>query len=180
MKKLLLVLGIFLLIGCSSRNDIEKFKNEYESLNEDQIKVNISLDYKVTYLDSDEAADFLNNDTGIILFGNPEDSQTRSIVETLFLVAHDNDLELKYYNPSTYEDNGIDEFAEIVGALSEYLPTNENGEKLLRTPDVYFVSKGKIVGNFYGSVDDFNDEALTDEQKEDLYNHYKQLANLVK
>ncbi len=178
MKKILL-LSILLLVGCFNGNDIKKFKEEYEALN-DQIKVNISLDYQVNYVDSDEAANFLNNDTGIILFGNPEDLQTRSIVETLFMVANDNDLELKYYNPSTYEDNGIDEFAEIVGALTSYLPTNENGEKLLRTPDVYFVKDGEIVGNFYGSIDDFNDEALTDEQKEELYNHYNQLAKLVK
>ena len=134
----------------------------------------------LAYLDTDETADILNNDTGIILFGNPEDLKTRSIVETLFMVANDNELDLKYYNPSTYEDNGIDEFADIVGALSAFLPSNDDGEKLLRTPDVYFVKDGEIVGNFYGSIDEFNDEELTDEQKEELYDHYNQLAKLVK
>ncbi len=180
MKKILLLFSLVLLVGCWNRNDIKKFKEEYESLNDGQIEVNINLDYQVTYLDSDETAEFLNNDTGIILFGNPEDLKTRSIVETLFMVANDNELDLKYYNPSTYEDNGIDEFADIVGALSAFLPSNDDGEKLLRTPDVYFVKDGEIVGNFYGSIDEFNDEELTDEQKEELYDHYNQLAKLVK
>ena len=180
MKKILLLFSLVLLVGCWNRNDIKKFKEEYEALNDGPIAVNINTDYQVTYVDSDEAADFLNNDTGIILFGNPEDLQTRSVVETLFKVAFDNDLTLKYYNPSTYEDNGIDEFAEIVGALSAFLPTNDDGEKLLRTPDVYFVKDGEILGNFYGSIDEFNDEELTDEQKEELYDHYSQLAKLIK
>ena len=180
MKKILLLFSLVLLVGCFNSNDIKKFKKEYEALNDGPIPVNINLEYQVTYVDSDEAADFLNNDTGIILFGNPQDLPTRSVVETLFKVALQNDLTLKYYNPSTYEDNGIDEFAEIVGALSAFLPTNDDGEKLLRTPDVYFVKDGEILGNFYGSIDEFDDEELTDEQKEELYDHYNQLAKLIK
>ena len=127
MKKILLLFSLVLLVGCWNRNDIKKFKEEYESLNDGQIEVNINLDYQVTYLDSDETADFLNNDT-----------------------------------------------------LSAFLTSNDDGEKLLRTPDVYFVKDGEIVGNFYGSIDEFNDEELTDEQKEELYDHYNQLAKLAK
>ena len=144
-----------------------------QKLNEDKDTMSYNAGYDINL----EGYDY---DTGIILFGNPEDLKTRSIVETLFMVANDNELDLKYYNPSTYEDNGIDEFADIVGALSAFLPSNDDGEKLLRTPDVYFVKDGEIVGNFYGSIDEFNDEELTDEQKEELYDHYNQLAKLVK
>ncbi len=179
MKKILLFLTLVLLVGCFNGNDIKKFIKEYQN-GDGQIEINLDTTYYVNYVDSDEAANFLKNGTGIILFGNPSDAQTRSVVETIFKVAYDNDLKLKYYNPSTYEDNGIDEFAEIIGALSAFLPVNDENEKVLRTPDVYFVKDGEIVGNFYGSIDGFADKALTDEEKEELYDHYNQLAKLVK
>lgn len=178
MKKILLIILCLVLFGCKS-NDIKQFKEEYERLNNNYIEVNIDLDNQITYLNSQEVVDFLKNDTGIILFGNETDAKTRSIIETLLLIAQDNDLDLVYYNPSTYENNK-EEFAEIIGVIGNYLPINQDGEKLLRTPDVYFVDNGNLVGNFYGSVDDFNNEKLTDEQKENLYYHYNLLAKLIK
>ena len=74
----------------------------------------------------------------------------------------------------------MDDFAQIIGILSEYLQKNDDGELMLLTPDVYFVNNGKIVGNRFGSVSDFADKALTDEQKKELYDSYNQLSQSIR
>ena len=89
-------------------------------------------------------------------------------------------MELKYYNPSNFKDEDLNDFAQIIGILSEYLQKNDDGELMLLTPDVYFVNNAKIVGNHFGSVSDFADKALTDEQKKELYDSYNQLSKLIR
>ncbi len=179
MKKLMIFLCLC-LFGCSNKSDIAKFKEEYESLNEDNIVVDISLDNKIDYLNTKEVVTFLQEETGVIYFGIPSDTKSRSVVETLLEVVKDNDLELKYYNPSSFKDEDLDDFAKIIGILSQYLQKNEDGQLMLMTPDVYFVKNGKIVGNYFGSVPSFADTALSEEQKVELYNSYNQLCQLVK
>ena len=179
MKKLLILLCLCIL-GCSNNNDIKIFKKEYESLNSENIEVNISLNNKIVYLSTKEVVQFLKEGTGVIYFGIASDTQSRSIVETLLEVVKDNDLELKYYNPSNFKDEDLDDFAQIIGILSEYLQKNDDGELMLLTPDVYFVNNGKIVGNHFGSVSDFADKALTDEQKKELYDSYNQLSQSIR
>ena len=179
MKKLLIFLCLCML-GCSNNNDIAIFKEEYESLNSENIEVNISLDNEIVYLNTKEVVQFLQEGTGVIYFGIPSDPRSRSVVETLLEVVKDNDLELKYYNPSNFKDEDLDDFAQIIGILSEYLQKNDDGELMLLTPDVYFVNNGKIVGNRFGSVSDFADKALTDEQKKELYDSYNQLSQSIR
>ena len=53
MKKLLILLCLCIL-GCSNNNDIKIFKKEYESLNSENIEVNISLNNKIVYLSTKE------------------------------------------------------------------------------------------------------------------------------
>ena len=103
MKKLLLI--VLLLVGCSNKNDINKFKEEYEALNDSNIEVNIDTSYNIKYLNIDEVVTFLENDTGILLFGITNDGMTRAIIEILLKVAKDNKLDLYYYNPSEIEES---------------------------------------------------------------------------
>ena len=175
MKKILLIL--LLLVGCSNKNDIDKFKEEYESLNDSNIEVNIDSNYNIKYLSIDEVVTFLENDTGILLFGISNDGMTRSVVETLLEVAKENKLNLYYYNPSNIEEN--ESFSKMIGILNDYLQTNEDNQKVLSVPDVYFVKEGKIIGNHYGTVNS-NNVILNEEEKEELYNIYNKLAQGVK
>ncbi len=175
MKKILLIL--LLLVGCSNKNDIDKFKEEYESLNDSNIEVNIDSNYNIKYLSIDEVVTFLENDTGILLFGISNDGMTRSVVETLLEVAKENKLNLYYYNPSNIEEN--ESFSKMIGILNDYLQTNEDNQKVLSVPDVYFVKDGKIIGNHYGTVNS-NNVILNEEEKEELYNIYNKLAQGVK
>ena len=175
MKKILLIL--LLLVGCSNKNDIDKFKEEYESLNDSNIEVNIDSNYNIKYLSIDEVVTFLENDTGILFFGITNDGMTRSVIETLLEVAKENKLELYYYNPSNIEES--ESFAKMIGILNDYLQTNEDNQKVLSVPDVYFVKEGKIIGNHYGTVNS-NNVILNEEEKEELYNIYNKLAQGVK
>lgn len=175
MKKILLI--ILLLVGCSNKNDIDKFKEEYEALNDSNIEVNIDGNYNIRYLNIDEVVSFLENDTGILFFGITNDGMTRSVVETLLKVAKENKLDLYYYNPSNIEESEI--LAKMIGILNDYLQTNEDNQKVLSVPDVYFVKEGKIIGNHYGTVNS-NNVILTEEEKEELYNIYNKLAQGVK
>ena len=175
MKKLLLI--ILLLVGCSNKNDIGKFKEEYEALNDSNIEVNIDSNYNIKYLNIDEVVTFLENDTGILFFGITNDGMTRSVVETLLEVAEKNKLDLYYYNPSNIEES--ESFVKMIGILNDFLQTNEDDQKVLSVPDVYFVKEGKIVGNHYGTVNS-NNVILNEEEKEELYNIYNDLVQGVK
>ena len=175
MKKILLI--ILLLVGCSNKNDINKFKDEYEALNDSNIEVNIDTSYNIKYLNIDEVVTFLENDTGILLFGITNDGMTRAIIEILLKVAKDNKLDLYYYNPSEIEES--ETFAKMIGILNDHLQTNEDDQKVLSVPDVYFVKDGKIIGNHYGTANS-NNVLLDEGEKEELYNIYNDLAQGVK
>ena len=176
MKKLLLILLIF-LVGCG--NDINKFKNEYEK--EEGIEVNISKDSKVKYISAKETVDVLKNKTGILFFGIASDNTTRSVVETLLQVGKDNDLTIYYFDPNTVPDKDNDEdFAKILGILDSYLQSNEEDEKVLSVPDVYFIKDGKVMGNKFGSIISYDGEELNDDEKEQLYKDYNNLVKLIR
>ena len=177
MKKLLLI--ILLLVGCSNKNnDINKFKEEYEYLNSENIEVNIDSKYNIKYLTINEVVNFLENDTGILFFGIANDGMSRSVVETVLEVSKENELELYYYSPSSLAENDTENFANMIGILNEYLQTNEDDQKILSVPDIYFVKDGKIVCNHYGTIDDKVD--LNEEEKQKLYNTYNDLAQKLR
>lgn len=175
MKKLLLVLLIF-LVGCG--NDINKFKEEYE--NKEGIEVNIDKNNKVKYINAKETVDVLKNKTGILFFGIASDNTTRSVVEVLLKVASDNKLTVYYFDPNTVPDKDNDsDFAKILGILDSYLEV-EDDKKTLSVPDVYFIKEGTIMGNHFGSVLSHDGNKLNEEQANELYENYNNLAKLIR
>lgn len=179
MKKIVLLFIVLLLIGCGSNsNDIKKLKDDYESLNSESIKVTIDLNNKVTYLNAKQTVEFLENKTGVIFFGVRSDLKCRMVIETLLDVINDSNVDFYYYDLSEITNSQSKDFAKILGILNLYLQPNENGEKTLSVPDVYFVKNGEILGNIYGTGT--NNTTLTEEEKEILYNNYKNLADFLK
>ena len=83
-------------------------------------------------------------------------------------------------NNDNNENN--EDYNKLITILNEFLTENENGEKTLYVPDVYFVKDGKIVGNHLGTVDSQTNpmESLTEEQKQELLNIYNDLFNKIK
>lgn len=188
MKKFLVLLVCLLFVGCSSKvletNDIDKFKKEYEDYNsmEDTVKVSIDNSAKLKYLNVSEVVDFLENKTGIIYFGFPTCPWCRNIIPVLLNVAKDNNETVYYFNPRSFRGTDDLNYSKIMNILNDYLESDENGEKVLYVPDVYFLKNGNIVGHNLGSVDSQTDPyiVLDDTQKQELYNIYKDLLDKTK
>lgn len=106
---ILVLIIIFLIIRTNKYNlnvslsDEEKFKDDYESLNnlessDDRVypTVNISYD-NIKYVSIDEALDILDKDTGVIYIGYPECIYCRVAVQVLLDTAKGTKLDNIYY-----------------------------------------------------------------------------------
>lgn len=192
MKKILNILSCFILIclisGCSVNKNIDnnydalKFKEEYEALNDSSVKMDISDDNPIKYVDFSSLEEVLTSKTGVIYLGFPSCPWCRNIIPVLFEVAKENDIDTIYYaNPREIKDNH-ENYQKLKDILNDYLEVNDEGEKTLYVPDVYFVKDGKIVGNHLSSVDSQDDPyvSLTLEQVLELKNIYQDLFNKIK
>lgn len=165
--------------------DSEKFKKEYEALNknDDSIQMNIPSDNPMIYSNLTEILDVIKNKSGIIYFGFPECPWCRNAVPVLLDSAKQNNVKKIYYlNPKEYRGQNNNQYQELVDILSSHLNEDEDGNKKLYVPDVYFVKNGKILGNNLGTVDSQEDPyiALSETQKSELDNIYTELINKIK
>lgn len=138
-------------------NDGQKFKEEYESLN-DKItedgktypKVNISSDNIVKYASVNEILNMLNNHgDAVVYFGYPTCLYCRNAIQVLNNVAKNTELETIYYLDVEEKNDKYDELAQ---ALGEELTTENNGKKEIYTPLVIFVANGKVVSYNIGTL----------------------------
>jgi thiol-disulfide isomerase/thioredoxin len=181
MRKIIYIcLGLLLLTGCSItpikelNNDAKRFSDEYSQINEDEKN-------PIVYKTDKEIIDILKSGTGIIYFGFPECPWCKSAIPVLLDAAKDMDIDqIYYFNPKEIRTNNTDTYKEIVKLLGDNLSVDENGDKRLYVPDVYFVSGGKIVGHHFKTVDSQSDPSnnpLNDEQKAELKSIYKKLIS---
>lgn len=172
----LLFISIFVLFGCGRTDEAGRFKEEYEGLNNAKDEagqkirnVKISSKNPIKYKSEDEIVDAINNkDTFVVLFGYPSCPWTRSIVETLMVVARENSLDDIYYvnvedirDEYTIKDGkavlskeGTQGYSELLGILSNILSEytlNDGskiinvGEKRIYTPNLVGVIKGEVL-----------------------------------
>lgn len=133
----ILLLCCFVITGCFNKNnkdlnDSEKFKLEYEELNNKKIdnkklrKVKINKENSITYSSIEEIVNMINSkSTFAVFFGFSKDQYSRNIVEELMRAEKDVNLETLYY---VNIENVRDEFKVNDGKLvctkecsSEYL-----------------------------------------------------------
>ncbi len=179
MKKLLsLIIGCLILTGCSI-TPIKDYSNDALLFSEEYANSNISKDNPMVYKTDLEIIEILKSGTGIIYFGFPECPWCQSAVSVLIDAANKMKIdEIYYFNPKEIRENNTDTYKEIISLLKDNLTFDENGNKRLYVPDVYFVSNGKIIGHHFKTVDSQvnpRENPLTDEQKEELSNIYKGL-----
>lgn len=154
----LVLFAVIFISGCENKeisSDATKFKEEYESLNnqdsssEKKIReVTIPKDNPITYVTAEEIVDKINNkETFVVYFGYPSCPWCRSMIEQLIKSAQDNNQEKVYYVDAydirdTFEINseGIPEktkdgstgYNELINLMSEvlsdYTLTNDAGE----------------------------------------------------
>lgn len=192
-KKLMLVIDILLgaiLVGVMTfgiyqylKSDGEKFKAEYEALNTENVNINISKNNPIKYVTLDEVFDIIQNKTGVIYFGFPGCPWCRNMIPVLFEAAKNNNIDTIYYfNPRNVKKSDNDEYNKLKEILNEYLSEDENGQKVLYVPDVYFIKDGKIVGHHLGTVDSQADPtiSLTEEEKNELLDIFNELFEKIR
>lgn len=192
-KKLMVVIDILLgaiLVGVMTfgiyqylKSDGEKFKAEYEALNNENLNINISKNNPIKYVTLDEVFDIIQNKTGVIYFGFPGCPWCRNMIPVLFEAAKNNNIDTIYYfNPKNVKKSDNDEYNKLKEILNEYLSEDENGQKVLYVPDVYFIKDGKIVGHHLGTVDSQEDPtiSLTEEEKNELLDIFNELFEKIR
>ncbi len=192
-KKLMVVIDILLgaiLVGIMTfgiyqylKSDGEKFKSEYEALNNENVNINISKNNPIKYVTLDEVFDIIQNKTGVIYFGFPGCPWCRNMIPVLFEAAKNNNIDTIYYfNPRDIRKSDNEDYNKLKEILNEYLSEDENGQKVLYVPDVYFIKDGKIVGHHLGTVDSQEDPtiSLTDEEKNELLDIFNELFEKIR
>lgn len=164
-------------------NDSIKFKQEYEALNNDSIVMSIDESNSIKYVDFDEVINILTTGTGVIYFGFPGCPWCRNMIPVLFDVADTNNIDtIYYYNPRDIRTSGEDDYQQLIKLLENYLEIDEDNNKRLYVPDVYFVRDGQIMGHHLSTVASQTDPfiPLTSEQKKELENIYQDLFDKIK
>ena len=165
----------------SFEEETKKFINEYKDVNS-YIEVDIPKETKIHYASTEEVLNLVTSGTGIIYFGRPTCPWCRNIIPVLASVANSNNMVINYYNPGEVSADESYMYVEIKNKLSDYLRTNDNGEKAFYLPDVYFIKDGKVIGHKLGSVASQINAyiSLTDEQIKELSDIYQNYINGMK
>lgn len=202
----LVIAVLFFLLNNKDMGDGERFKQEYEELNDSHLEVNIDSDNMIKYIGLEEAIDIIKNDTGVIYFGYPSCPWCRNAVPVLLDVASSTSLDTIYYvnaynirDVKEIDDDGNivttnegdclydDLLAVLDDILGPYTITLDNGEiidlgeKRLYVPMVLFVKDGEVVSYHLSTVDSQEDPSisLNDSQRDELYNIYLDGINSV-
>ena len=156
-------------------HDEKIFKESYESYNlkknennEEYLKVNITKDNKIEYIDVDTAISKLNKGTSLIFMGSPKDSMSRAYVETIINTITELNVDKLYYLEISYEEEK--DYSKLVSAV---------GENTLILPRIDAIRNGEVIGvieNIFEDGQDIN-KGLNEEQKKDLKNAIKVLVD---
>lgn len=181
MKKLVALLLTFLLVltGCNTvevtkvkdDNDTDaiKFHDEYSNVEKDNI---------YEYSTYDNVIDTIKKGTGIIYLGFPTCALCKEVTPILNDVAKEKNIkEILYYNFKDIRDNNTLEYQELVKILSDYIKTDDEGNKRVQAPTIIFINKGNIVGIYIGIINSNSEELMTDEEKNNLKQNFASLIN---
>lgn len=187
-KKLLYVLLIVLVIGaCFSIyiyfHDSTRFYlsyaiyNYFPYENGKYIKVDIPKDNGVCYLNEEEVISFFESGTGVVYFGYPECPWCRNVIGPLIRTSLDSGVSLYYVDAHKLTNKD-----KLFRVLDDYLREDDEKNKKLYVPDVYFVKDGEVLSHHLGSVDSYKNPYLgmNKEQKDELISIYKSEIDKLK
>lgn len=190
-KKILIITVIIVIISIVAiityTDDELHFKISYEYINYieynngKKIKVSIPANNKIKYVSNTELLDILNKQTGIVYFGYNTCPWCRNAVPILIDAIKKNNIETIYYaDIHKLKLSSIKE--ELYLKLSQYLHEDNEGEKVLAVPGVYFLVNGEIVCNHTGTVESYHNpyNKMTNEQQEELLDIYDKCIKEMK
>lgn len=190
-KKILIITVIIVIISIVAiityTDDELHFKISYEYINYieynngKKIKVSIPANNKIKYVSNTELLDILNKQTGIVYFGYNTCPWCRNAVPILIDAVKKNNIETIYYaDIHKLKLSSIKE--ELYSKLSQYLHEDNEGEKVLAVPGVYFLVDGEIVCNHTGTVESYHNpyNKMTKKQQEELLDIYDKCIKEMK
>ena len=174
-RTILIILAIIILVVIFSlvlfitkdnkENKItDQFKEEYESLNDSYVKVNLLYDNKFIYKKESDIINLMKK-TGIIYFGNSKSNDCRVAVNIL---QHINANKIYYINT-----NNIDDYKSTLNMIDDNLEYDKN------KPLVVGVKDGAVVGYHAGIIGEIVNEKISKDQEEELKKIYDEINTKV-
>jgi len=123
--------------------------------------------------------------TGVLVFGFPDCPRCRNAFPALEKAFSEMGMDQKegfsgrilYYN--FYDDREADNerYKTLVEYTKEFLTVDDNGNPRIYSPDVFFITSGKIIGNHLDTVPSLTDprDTLNAVQEAELISIYKEL-----
>ena len=156
-KKYLLIVSVIILVllgalffidGNKEKklSDGERFAQEYEGIEEDNVFV---------YRNIDEIINIMERGTGVVYLGFPECPWCHAYVKYLNEVAKEVGIEkIYYYNVLEDRTNNTENYQKLTKILKGHLQYDEEGNEKIYVPNVSFHIEGKIIGNDYETSKD--------------------------
>lgn len=181
MKKLVALLLTFLLVltGCNTveitkveddiKTDSIRFKDEYSEVQKDNI---------YEYATYSNVIDTIKAGTGIIYLGFPTCTLCKEIVPILDEAAKEKKVDrILYYNFKDIRDNNTSEYQDLANLLSDYISSDDEGNKRISAPTIIFVKDGNITSVYVGTINSDSEEILPEEEKVNLKNNLSSLID---
>ena len=131
------------------RDELFKIKNNItdgEKFFQDYNKVGVDNVFK--YTTAEQAIELFGAEEAVLFFGFKECIWCQEYAPILNDYAKQNNIETVYYVDIKQDRaNNTAQYQELIKLLNKYLSSDDKGQKRIYVPDVYFVSKGKIVGH---------------------------------
>ena len=166
-------------------SDSERFKIEYERLNEEQNQegssyLPLTIDSKniIDYSDVQEVIDLMQDKTAIIFIGDPESNDCRALVPILLDSAKEVGIERIYYLNNSLIEKDEAEYQKLKDALKErnLLTSEEN----IYLPTVVLLKNGDTEYFQQGFPETTIEGNMTTEEKEALQKTYiEEMQNLI-
>ena len=174
MKKILMLLIIILLVGCTKETNV--IKSDYEKDNDKLLKVDIQ-DNKIEKIKIEDIKNNLDKNA-IVYFCMPSSNYCRNNIEILIEIV--NDLSIKTYYVDLTDIRDTDSYKEFIDTYRDYIKDN-NGNKYIFDGDILVYSYKKVID--YLSVDSINKDysnKITDEMRKIEYKRlYDGISKLI-